>query len=486
MKGGTVLLALLVALYLASCGSGSESPKEGAVAGRGSEDDPRGSANRAGVGGRFDTTLDLGNESGAGGGSITCAGQVTRAEPVPLDLFLMLDTSASMLESTAAGLSKWEAVRGALGSFFSDRGSAGLGISLQYFPLPKPGVPDFCTTDAECGPGGPCFTRVCRGSPDILPCVTDDDCGAGFESLGPCIPFGECTNDRDFLCQLDAGVPCGVEPRGLRDLGECVAPRPSFCMGRATCEVREYAVPAVPVVVLPDARARLAASIGAQFPIGDTPTAPALQGALTHARSWARSHPERAVAIVLATDGLPTQCVGPEVTAVEEAVAEVSALAGEGWQGTPSIPSFVIGVFGPEDPLATVSNLNSIARAGNTERAFIVNTADDAAQQFLQALNAIRGARLNCELRIPEAEVGQTLDYSQVNVEFLDAGSRTKLFYVPTVDDCDPVLGGWTYDTDPKESTPTRILVCPESCSQSSGSENASIQIEIGCATIVR
>ncbi|HEY3668765.1 MAG TPA: hypothetical protein VGL19_22360, partial [Polyangiaceae bacterium] len=70
-----------------------------------------------------------------------CAAHVSSAEPIPLDMYIMLDSSSSMLDPTSATTTKWDAVKTALTSFLNDSASAGLGVGLQYFPLTKPNAP---------------------------------------------------------------------------------------------------------------------------------------------------------------------------------------------------------------------------------------------------------------------------------------------------------------------------------------------------------
>ncbi len=101
----------------------------------------------------------------------------------------------------------------------------------------------------------------------------------------------------------------------------------------------------------------------------------------------------------------------------------------------------MIGVFGPDD-IDSQSNIDDIATAGG-EPAFIVDTSLDVTQQFIDALDAIRGTRLSCEFQIPTPESGGTLDYNAVNVEFTNAGTSGLLYYVANAAACDPVNGGW-------------------------------------------
>jgi hypothetical protein len=62
-----------------------------------------------------------------------------------------------------------------------------------------------------------------------------------------------------------------------------------------------------------------------------TSSAPALQGALDHAKQWASGHPDHTTVVVFATDGLPTVCLKDDV----ETIAK---------QGNPSVRKSVVGV----------------------------------------------------------------------------------------------------------------------------------------------
>jgi hypothetical protein len=389
-------------------------------------------------------------------------------------MFIMLDISGSMLDLTDSGTSKWDAVKSALEAFVQDERSAGLGVGIQYFPIQKPDAPESCTSNAECGDSGPCFLNLCWNYDlGLVQCENDDECGM----FGPCLPFAVCENDESYVCN-SVGDPCGEDPPGT-DLGTCLLVQPSFCMHTSNCEVSVYEAPAVEIGTLPDAAPALLDSIGAQEPTGTTPTAPALTGAINAARNWAIAHPDHRVTTVLATDGLPTECDPIEIT-------DVADIARAGKNGDPSVPTFVIGVFGPND-IDSQSNIDDIATAGG-ESAFIVDTSLDVTQQFLDALDAIRGARLACEFQIPTPDAGGTLNYNAVNVEFTHGGTSELLFYVGSADACDPASGGWYYDNDPAVSAPTKIVACPASCDAFTMDDltEASVQIALGCTTVVR
>jgi len=68
-------------------------------------------------------------------GACQCASDTQTAEPVPLDMYIMMDQSGSMGSTVTGGGSKFNAIKSALNAFFAAPGSSGIGVGLQYFPL---------------------------------------------------------------------------------------------------------------------------------------------------------------------------------------------------------------------------------------------------------------------------------------------------------------------------------------------------------------
>jgi EGF-like domain len=176
----------------------------------------------------------------------TCAAETNPAQLVPLDLFFMIDRSASMTVD-----SKWGSVIAALQAFVGSADASGIGVGLQFFPLaPATSIPTTCSVDADCGIYGPCRmqqgNKVCTGS---------------------------------------------------------LAPDTS-------CEPTDYATPEVAIATLPGVQSDVDTALGATLPEGAaTPSEPAMEGAVSYATTWAQANPEHLVYIVFATDGLPTGCV---------------------------------------------------------------------------------------------------------------------------------------------------------------------------------
>jgi von Willebrand factor type A domain len=471
--------AACLSLALASaCGSSSSTNVNGN--GTGADGSGANGSGHAGTSGTTGPVLGLAGESAtntSGGSSAVdeCAGNLIEAQRIPLDMYVMLDVSGSMLEATAgdATITKWEAVSSALSDFVSDPASDGMGMGLQVFPIRHPDAPASCKTNNDCGNQfGPCFLKTCWNYPDgLVPCEAAADCG----QFGPCVTFGNCAKNLDFVCN-GIGKDCGTDPDTNMALGTCVTPASSVCLATADCRPATYAAPATPIATLPGAKTALVTAIQTAMPEpgGLTPSGPALQGAIDQASTWAKAHPERQVVAVLATDGLPTLCEPVAIT-------DVAALAAAGRKLNPAVSTFVIGVVGPTDTDAP-ANLNSVAKSGGTTRAFIVDTQGDVQKQFRDALDKIRASGLSCELAVPEAEAGKTLDYGQVNVSFDSGTGANDLLSWPDASGCG-ADGGWYYDVDPAKGTPKRIIACPTTCTAFEKTDMGSVQIKLGCKT---
>ena len=192
--------------------------------------------------------------------------------------------------------------------------------------------------------------------------------------------------------------------------------------------------------------------------------------------------------LLLATDGLPTQC-GQDATnqgrGVLEPIETVADIAASGLSGDNPVRTFVFGVFQAGDTRG-IDNLNQIAEAGGTEQAAIIDSSGEVDEQFLDALRAIRSGELGCEFQLPTSTA--PLDYSKVNLQFRSGSSAQQLPFVRDRAGCYATSAGWHYDVDPNQSKPSSIQVCPDVCAQikAADSASASVQLQLGCATVIR
>lgn len=473
---------------VAACGgasSGEADPDEAGGSGPGVGGAGAGSGTStetgSGIGGGFTTSGSAAEGTGTGtGGSQSCAGETVKAELAPLDMYVMFDSSGSMAGKTGSGATKWDAVTQAMKAFVQSPGSSGLGIGLEFFPLNKPGVPESCNAPNQCGEST-CLLGICGESTNnnLYPCESDSDCFYG------CYELGACTTDPSYLCLVDfENDPSYEGSCKAQGLGTCQKLAKSSCIDATTCEIGDYASPAVPIAPLPASSAAIASALDAKDPTGGTPTRVALSGAVEHAKSWAAANPTHKVVVLLATDGLPTECLKSANQSTAQAIGDVAAVASSGLSGAPSVPTFVIGVFTEEENQteSAQANLDKIAAAGGTDKAFIVNASGDVTQPFIDALNKIRGTALSCEYQLPPPPDGKELDFKKVNVQYTsESGEAQTIPYVATEAGCKPGEQGWYYDVPPDSGEPTKILVCPETCELfQSGGE---VDIQIGCET---
>jgi hypothetical protein len=248
------------------------------------------------------------------------------------------------------------------------------------------------------------------------------------------------------------------------------------CTNATYCTSETYEAPAVEIGRLSSQRDTIVDALNTRVLEGLTPTGPALRGAVDQAADYARQHPEQSVVAVLATDGLPTECDPVEIRGV-------SSVAAEALRERPSIRTFVIGVFLPDDT-ESMDNQRRIALAGGSNDAFFVDTSGDVSAQFLRALREVRNATLACEFNVPQT--GTALDFFHVNLEFSDGDDREQLFYVQDEAACDTITNGWHYNVDPNDGAPTSIQVCPSVCQRFQRASQGDVRVQVGCATIIR
>jgi hypothetical protein len=355
---------------------------------------------------------DLGDDGGATiPADAACASQTSKAQLKALDLYVMLDQSGSM-KDPAGTSTKWDQVTSALTAFVGQASLAGVGVGIQYFGLAQGAAscPTSCTDDSQCN-GGTCVPKLGK-------CA----CGSGG--------------------------------------------------GTSSCDAPDYGNAEVEIAPLPGVAPMITASMSAHAPATDTPTLPALQGAINHATAWEQAHSDHVTVVIFATDGEPeSNC--------DDNLADIDAVAAHGAGGTPKILTFVIGVG------TSLTNLNGIAQAGGTGQAYLVDTGGNAQQQFLDALNKIRGQALGCVYTIPLPAAGGQIDYGKVNVQYTPGDGSPPITLPKVADKSSCPAGGdaWYYDND---AAPTQIVLCDTSCTKIAGDAKASIDIVTGCATVVR
>jgi hypothetical protein len=409
----------------------------------------------------------------------TCATQSNRAQRLPVDLALVVDSSGSM-DDLSGDDTKWNKARAALAAFVRDPASAGLGVGVTFFPG-QPGAPPgrtgACLGDNDCvGISNP-IARSCHregvcyspGHPVIdRPCavglVSLFNCPAGLvcQPRGTCGPGGAvCADGSTDVC--GAGVACQAQ------MGTCRGPDDQ-------CSVTAFGKLDVDIGELPGQAGAIVAALDAHMPDGSTPMTLGLDSAYTALIARARAHPDRRVAVILATDGLPNCGAGESVQSAADRIAQALV-------APPSIPTYAVGVFAPDEVVEGQAALQRFATAGGTKDPFILATGNDLNQRLLEALEQIRGQALACDYGIPPAQNGGSIDFGKVNVRATAQGTPADLGYVATPDRC-PAAGGWFYQPSlSATSTPTRLVLCPATCDRLKTDASAQVEVEYGCAT---
>jgi hypothetical protein len=227
------------------------------------------------------------------------------------------------------------------------------------------------------------------------------------------------------------------------------------------CNSSAYFFPDVPLTALPSTV--FGDNIAMTSPQGETPTYPAVQGAIAAAQKIAKDDTNAKVAIILVTDGEPNSC-GSSVQNTSGALSAVAA----------TIPTYVIGV-GPSQQA-----IIDIATAGGAGPPVFVSVGDPAQTRadILTALTKIRGQQLACEFALPPPPAGMVLDTDKVNVLYTPSmGAQQALGYDPACS----TGNGWHYDD---AMNPTKVILCPGTCGTVQKDKGAAIDILFGCQTI--
>lgn len=235
-----------------------------------------------------------------------------------------------------------------------------------------------------------------------------------------------------------------------------------------SCNYKHYEKLAVDIGELPANAEALLESIDAEDPEGsDTPMYGALKGALFASTKYQDANPTHKVILVFASDGDPNGCPGNEDDIPIIAGLAQSALNYNGVQ------TYVIAIEG-----ADLANLNQIAAAGGTKAAYDVT---GNVQQFAQKMAEIRQQALTCEFVIPPPPEDREFDPNKVNVAYVPGGvgEQQKIPFAEDADDCGSGHG-WYYDNN---AEPTKILLCPASCSLVQADQKAKVDVLFGCKT---
>jgi uncharacterized protein YegL len=253
--------------------------------------------------------------------------------------------------------------------------------------------------------------------------------------------------------------------------------------GCAACDGSDCKVPMVPMGALPGAASGVSAALN-RVPIGiGTPIEAGLRGGVDFCTEYQAQTPNEKCVVVLVTDGAPTTC------ALD--APSLSGIAGTAKMQN-NVLTFTIGMAGADFTL-----LDAIAQAAGTDcKPNDMGETCDASNntEFLTALETIRTSvvvtrtetrtevvnkPVQCEFRRPDPQDGEKFDKTKVNVTYTTGGQTTKVGKANGVSECGPA-GGWYYDS---EDTPTKILVCPSTCTAIQAAPDVDVSVLLGCAS---
>jgi hypothetical protein len=360
-----------------------------------------------------------------------CGTGMANASLKPVNMFVVFDRSSSMLQC-GSGMGG-----GFMGGGMTDGGAMGGGM--------MGGADDNCTD-------GP--TRWELAATALTQFFQDPgaaDLGVALRFYPHDLPVAGCVSD---MGGFGAGADAGTASMGC-DINACAAPLVDMGVLKAEPAPADTHEAALVNAVM--ASAPSTESMG-------TPTFVALSGAAQWSLAYQQAHPEQRTVIVLVTDGQPNGCS----TNIDD-IAGVAANA----LTTADVRTYAIGLAVGAD------FLNTIAVAGGTDQAFVVNDGATATADLLAALNAIRGMAIACDFPVPASTTsGMAIDPTLINVNFTSmAGTEVELGMVASEAECG-TQQAWYYD-DP--AAPTRIILCPESCTTVTGDVDAAIEILAGC-----
>ena len=235
-----------------------------------------------------------------------------------------------------------------------------------------------------------------------------------------------------------------------------------------SCDLMSYVKLDVPIDVLPTNAFALTNSMPADATGYGTPTYIAVKGALITATAYQDAHPTHKVILVLATDGAPYLCGWGST----EDIASLAKSA-RNYNG---VLTYAIGVDGSD-----IAALDKIAAAGGTTASYDI-THD--INQFSAKMADIRSEALGCDFGIPPPPNDLALDPNKVNFSYTPKGTGAPKI-LPRADDLVDCNGqpGWYYDSN---TAPTKIVLCPASCSTVQADNNAKVSVLFGCKSVAK
>jgi hypothetical protein len=171
MMGRGLVLGGALCLLAWGCGSDASSNFDGG------SNSGSATSSGSGVGGGFSSSVS------GGGGFDACASTTVVGDPIPVKMYIMFDTSGSMLSGQ-----KWAGAKTALTVFFQDEASAGLQVALRFFPDDKPVAG---CNESSCNATACATPLVPLGELNAFPAHSDPQQKALVEALATIEPNGQ-------------------------------------------------------------------------------------------------------------------------------------------------------------------------------------------------------------------------------------------------------------------------------------------------------
>jgi hypothetical protein len=252
------------------------------------------------------------------------------------------------------------------------------------------------------------------------------------------------------------------------------------------CDGTGYDTPAVPLGILTGVYGGQAQTLVEQnpgglnwaYPYSNTPTEGALRGLAKF--TAANQTAGRIIIGILVTDGTPTACDTSDSTLAGIAQAHFTATG---------IHTFMVGMTGASfTKLETWASYTGSLLHDDTNNAcgtcdsctcHHYNVGDGAPAVFIAALQSIQKSVLSCTFQVPQPSQG-VLNPDLVKVEY-SPGGQPPVQELPRVDSAAQCTGaGWYYEFD-ANNNPTKIILCPSSCTTVQADTNAAVKIRIAC-----
>ena len=235
----------------------------------------------------------------------------------------------------------------------------------------------------------------------------------------------------------------------------------------AECQATVHAVPSIGVGLLPDHAQAVEEQLNRPLPL--TPMSamqPALEGAILFAERRLETQPQAAQAVVLMTDHLLN-------LACASTLEGVVAAARAGYQGSPSVRTYVIGLgaqglLSPLEFFQAFQPLDQVALAGGATGVLRVSDAD----MMESAFHTIRSNAQPCDYRLPEA---QTVDAAILGLQ-----TETELELTRRVAD-EEACGTSEEAFFVESGAATCLRACPGTCARIRNGSVSSVALLSGC-----